>query len=339
MINTNSKYIFTTIAIAILNLLLLFFIKYSHNGLTFEEFDISKFGNLFNLSFLIIFVIGCLLVQTKKNKTNCSRVSPLLYISVLYFLILIVVLTLDFIEIEYPKGYLLGYSYKKIIPMVLLIANQSLVLYSIFIVWSIYLNKSLLSYLTSIFLVASTIVVFVLFTLLSTYNVESVEDEKIQNVNDIGIVLGAAVWSGNKPSPVFKGRIRKSDELYSKGIIKKIQVTGSNAPGEVSEARAAYNFLLKSKSVDKRDILIEENTTTTIEQIRFIKEQLNDKNIGKKFIIISDDFHLKRTLEMAEFFNINAVGISSDYKLNWEKSFYYRLRDSIGLLLFWTFGT
>ncbi len=339
MTNTNSKYIFTTIAIAILNLLLLFYIKYSHNGLTFEEFDLSKFGNLFNLSFLIIFVLGCLLVQTKKNKINCSRVSPLLYISFLYLFILIVVLTLDFIQIEYPKGYLLGYAYKKIIPMILLFGNQSLVLYSIFIVWSIYFNKTLLSYLTSIFLVASTIAALVLFTLLSTYNVESIDEEKIQNVNEIGIVLGAAVWSGNKPSPVFKGRIKKSGELYSKGIIKKIQVTGSNAPGEVSEARAAYNFLLQSKSVNKKDILVEENTTTTIEQIRFIKEKLNDQNNGKKFIIISDDFHLKRILEMADFFNINAIGISSDYKLNWEKSFYYRLRDSIGLLLFWTFGT
>ncbi|MEE9430977.1 MAG: ElyC/SanA/YdcF family protein [Melioribacteraceae bacterium] len=337
--NTNSKYIFTTIAIALLNLLLLFFIKYSHNGLTFEEFDINKFGNLFNLSFVFILVFGCLFLLTRLKQIHSSKVKSLLYISFLYIFLLLVVLGLDFIGIKYLRGYLFGYPYKKIIPMILLIANQSLVLYLIFIVWLIYFKKTLLSYFTSILLVASTIGIFVVFSFLSTYSIEEVTKQKLKNSNDIGIVLGAAVWSGNKPSPIFTGRIEKSNELYSKGIIKKIQLTGSNAPGEVSEARAAYNYLLKKYSVNEKDILIEENTRSTNEQIRFIKEKLNNKNSSNVFIIISDDFHLKRILEMAKFFNINAIGISSDYKLNWEKSIYYRFRDSIGLLLFWTFGT
>ncbi len=337
--NTNSKYIFTTIAIALLNLLLLFFIKYSHNGLTFEEFDINKFGNLFNLSFVFILVFGCLFLLTRLKQIHSSKVKSLLYISFLYIFLLLVVLGLDFIGIKYLRGYLFGYPYKKIIPMILLIANQSLVLYLIFIVWLIYFKKTLLSYFTSILLVASTIGIFVVFSFLSTYSIEEVTKQKLKNSNDIGIVLGAAVWSGNKPSPIFTGRIEKSNELYSKGIIKKIQLTGSNAPGEVSEARAAYNYLLKKYSVNEKDILIEENTGSTNEQIRFIKEKLNNKNSSNVFIIISDDFHLKRILEMAKFFNINAIGISSDYKLNWEKSIYYRFRDSIGLLLFWTFGT
>jgi len=338
MTNTNSKYILSSIAIAFLNLLLLFYVKYSHNGLAFVEFDIWKFGNLFNLSIVILFAIGSLLLFTKVQNISTSKTKSIFFISIIYFILLLTVIISDLFHIIYPPGYLLGYPYKKIIPMILLISNQLLFLYLIFIVWSAYFNKTLLSYLTSILLVVGSIVVMVLISFLSTYNIPKFTEGNVQKLNDIGIVLGAAVWSGNKPSPVFEGRINKSSELYSKGIIKKIQLTGSNAPGEISEAKAAYNHLVKNKVVSIKDILVEENTTTTNEQIRFIKEKLS-KNNEKQFIIISDDFHLKRILEMADFFNINAIGISSDYKLNWEKSFYYRFRDSIGLLLFWTFGT
>ena len=125
--------------------------------------------------------------------------------------------------------------------------------------------------------------------------------------------------------------------MYESGKIKKIHVTGSNAPGEISEAEAARNYLIEL-GISKKDILFESVTSTTSEQIKFIKNELVKKQGMNKILIISDQFHLKRVLEMCRFFNVKAEGIESGYKLNWKKLLYYRLRDSIGLLLFWLFA-
>jgi hypothetical protein len=57
-----------------------------------------------------------------------------------------------------------------------------------------------------------------------------------------------------------------------------------------------------------------------------------------ELIIISDEFHLKRVEEMLDFYEINAKVVPSGYKLNFQKSLYYRIRDSIGLILFWLFA-
>ncbi|MBI9070339.1 MAG: YdcF family protein [Melioribacteraceae bacterium] len=155
--------------------------------------------------------------------------------------------------------------------------------------------------------------------------------------SEIAVVLGAAVYRDNKPSPILKGRIEKAKELIQNNEIGKVQLTGGKAPGEITEGMCAYNYLIE-KGIDEDKLLLEEDTKTTSEQIRFIKNNLVNKKGFDKIIVISDSFHLVRILEMSKFFNINVMCVASDYKLNWEKHFYYKIRDSIGLLLFWFFA-
>ncbi len=333
MNNPNTKYFIIITLIAISNLLLLFYLKYEQNGLDFNEFSLFKVGNLINVIFTFLIISGCCLLTIK----NTANLKILTSISVIYFIPLIIVLILKFSNFHYSDSYLLSYPLKKIIPLLLLLMNQILQLYIIVFSFLFYLNGKNTSYFTSILYVIIAIIFLVGISFYSTFKIDEKHFSK-NNPYDIGIVFGAAVWSGNKPSPIFKGRIEKGFELFEKGIIKKIQLTGGNAPGEVSEARAAINYLTKNKHLNKKDILIEEKTTTTNEQIKFIKENIAGKVKGKKIVFISDNFHLKRILEMADFFNLKAVGVASGYKLTWKKSLFYRLRDSIGLLLFWIFG-
>ena len=150
--------------------------------------------------------------------------------------------------------------------------------------------------------------------------------------------MGAAVWSKNKPSPIFSRRIDKGADLLLKNKIKRLQLTGGNAPGEISEARAAFNYITKYYNLKTENILIEETTSTTNEQIRFMRNKVVNSNDRNSIVFISDQFHLKRISEMADFYNLNAKVIASEYKLNYQNSLYYRFRDSIGLVLFWLFA-
>jgi vancomycin permeability regulator SanA len=69
-----------------------------------------------------------------------------------------------------------------------------------------------------------------------------------------------------------------------------------------------------------------------------IRDSYFTGKIPLRVVIISDDFHLPRTIEMCRFFNINTDGLASDYNLSLEKLLYYRIRESFALVLFWLFG-
>ncbi len=154
---------------------------------------------------------------------------------------------------------------------------------------------------------------------------------------NIGVVLGAAVWSGNKPSPSLSSRVDKAIELFNKGYTGKILFTGSNAPGELSEAEVAFNYA-REMGMDTTKISLEQVTTSSSEQIQFIKNKLEPDKEIKDIIIISDSYHLPRILEISRFYNINIKVASSKLQLNFKDKLYNKIRESLALVVFWCFA-
>src|SRR5882672_12918514 len=114
---------------------------------------------------------------------------------------------------------------------------------------------------------------------------------------DAAIVLGAAVW-GNEVSPVFRERINHALELYRSGKVRKIIFTGGQGNrNEMTEAAAARAYAMKN-GVAENDILIEEASHTTYENVVNAK-QLADANGLKKILLVSDPMHMKRAVAMA----------------------------------------
>lgn len=114
---------------------------------------------------------------------------------------------------------------------------------------------------------------------------------------DAAIVLGAAVWSSGV-SPVFRERINHGIELYQKGKVRKLIFTGGQGnPGEPTEAAAARDYALQS-GVPLQDMLIEQKSHTTYENILYAKQVADAQGI-KKVLIVSDPLHMKRAVLMA----------------------------------------
>jgi uncharacterized SAM-binding protein YcdF (DUF218 family) len=115
--------------------------------------------------------------------------------------------------------------------------------------------------------------------------------------SDAAIVLGAAVW-GADVSPVFKERINHGIDLYRKGRVRKLIFTGGQGnPGEPTESSAARDYALQL-GIPADDILIEEKSHTTYENILYAK-QLTDAHGQRKVLIVSDPLHMKRAVAMA----------------------------------------
>lgn len=154
---------------------------------------------------------------------------------------------------------------------------------------------------------------------------------------DAGIILGAAVWGGNRPSPILRERINKGSELYKNGVIKNIVLTGGGAPGEMTEAEVSKNELIK-RGIDEKYIFIENQSNSTLEQITYINDNFYKKAGWDNVILISDNFHLFRAKQICRFFKMNAYTVSSDTPLSAESDFSFCMKESFAVMLFWLFG-
>lgn len=312
------------------------FIKYKINGLTLLDYRIDYIGNVLNILISVGVISGFLLMGIKKKPVEKGRLNFLLVLQVLSLASLAIsIILFDFIKLA-TNEFLFSFPIKKVYTGFLMIISIFLQIYSLLYSWGIILGLEKLFEIRTLLRSISAILILLLFSIFFVWNVNGYKGNN-EIKYEYALIPGAAVWKKDKPSPIFEGRIRKALELYRRGSIKKIILTGGNAPGELSEAEVAYKYLT-NLGVDYRNLIVEQLTSTTTEQIRYIKHDNEAANSNSKILIISDDFHLARILQICKFFNIEADGISTEYKLTFEKTLFYRTRESIALLLFWFFA-
>lgn len=318
-------------------LFFLFKIKYNNQSLSLSDFNLYNIGNLLNLIVIVVLIIGIAVYSLqKRNKISVSRVMTF---TAIITILLAAAYYSTTINLPFQKFYYLGqFGNKLFIGLLFFLYLYLLIAFSSYI-WLSVFGRNTMLILRS--LLNSILILFILL-LFAFYHV-NVSDPQIDNEildpdeKNIAVVLGAAVWSNNQPSPILAARVDKAIQLLDSGIVGRIQFTGSNAPGEISEAEAAYYYAL-TRGGDSSKLLIESKTTSTYEQIQFIRKKLMPKETINNVIIVSDNFHLVRIEECSKFNNIRIYAVASDLKLNFEKEIYNRLRESIGVLFFWFFA-
>lgn len=191
-----------------------------------------------------------------------------------------------------------------------------------------------------VFSTAVLLTVIVFFTTIASVLISPLEEgitRTPRGTADAGVVLGAAVWSGNKPSPVLRERVRRAWELLSDNRVQFVVLTGGHAPSEKSEAEVGRRLLMEM-GADPTRLVKEERSGSTLEQILYIRDTLQHTQDWHSFIIISDQFHLKRALEICAFNRISAQGVSSESPLSPVSLVFYHIRESAALILYWLFG-
>ncbi len=222
------------------------------------------------------------------------------------------------------KHYLFSHPVSEVLKGFVFSLFQFLQFILLVILWLNLLGRNKLIYVKGILysvILTALLLIFSFFYL--NQNQENYKSDRADNKLVVGVVLGAAVWSNNKPSPSLSARVDEAIDLYNKKIIDKIQLTGSNAPGELSEAKVALFYLYK-RLINMDDIWLEENTTSTTEQVRFIKDNLISQNNVGSIVIISDSYHLTRVNEICNFYKIKSSFAPSNLKLNFQNKFIIR---------------
>ncbi|MCP1660089.1 YdcF family protein [Neisseria perflava] len=121
---------------------------------------------------------------------------------------------------------------------------------------------------------------------------------------DAAVVLGAAAWD-KRPSPVFRERINHAITLYQSHRVDKIVFTGGTPKkGYMTEAEVGRRYALK-QGIPAKDILFENTSRSTYENLRNIRPVLRANGI-ENIVIVSDPYHLARARAIAQDFGIQA---------------------------------
>lgn len=157
------------------------------------------------------------------------------------------------------------------------------------------------------------ILIFLIISVYIGFSIYSFTNNKIKKSDGI-LVLGCRV-KGETPSVSLERRMETALNLYNKGYGEKIILSGGQGKGEdITEAEAMRRYFIANR-VNPLDLIIEDKSTTTYENIEFSKK-LMDRNKIESIIIVSNGYHLKRASSIAEKFNIDATYkgfVLSDY--------------------------
>ncbi|MCW3849159.1 YdcF family protein [Sphingomonas sp. LB-2] len=122
---------------------------------------------------------------------------------------------------------------------------------------------------------------------------------------DVGIVLGAGVTNG-KPSAPFVARIDYAVQLYKAGRVRRLLMSGGPIMGQREEALVGRDRAM-ALGVPADAILIEPKSWTTY--LNFVEsKQVMDANGATTALVITEPFHMMRSLRMARDLGMNVQG-------------------------------
>ena len=141
------------------------------------------------------------------------------------------------------------------------------------------------------------------------YYVKYTVMDKIKNIDEVEnidtlIVLGAKVHDDGRLSLMLKDRLDKTIEVYNKLDIKKVIVSGDSEHKDYDETTKMKEYLINN-GIPEEDIIVDIYGLSTYDSIYRLK---NVYGINKS-IIITQKYHLYRSLYIANSLGIEAYGI------------------------------
>ena len=171
--------------------------------------------------------------------------------------------------------------------------------------------------------------IILLIGILINVYIESVIKKHIySDINNVpksytGLVLGAFVSERGTPSYVLRQRLDKAVELYKAGKIERILVSGDHGKKNYDEVNGMKEYLLKN-GIPLKDIFLDHAGFDTYSSMVRAKEIFEVDSV----IIITQKFHLPRSVYIARKKGLNAYGVVANTDNKYE-NIYNQGRDKI----------
>jgi vancomycin permeability regulator SanA len=124
---------------------------------------------------------------------------------------------------------------------------------------------------------------------------------------DCIVVLGCKVHENGSLSHMLRDRLIRAIELYKSGVAPKILMSGDHGSDGYDEVNAMKQFAIEN-GVPSEDVFMDHAGFSTYETVYRAKEIFK----AEKIVIVTQEYHLYRALYIADRFDIEAKGVSSD---------------------------
>ncbi|MBR6798718.1 MAG: YdcF family protein [Firmicutes bacterium] len=142
----------------------------------------------------------------------------------------------------------------------------------------------------------------------------SVSNETLVEISRIEpeciMVLGASVHPDGTPSPMLEDRLEAGIELYNRGVAPKLLLTGDNGQIEYNEVEAMKNYAVNA-GVPEEDIFLDHAGFSTYDSVYRASYVFGVESM----VVVTQEYHLYRTLHGCKKMGIEAVGIGADQEV------------------------
>lgn len=154
-----------------------------------------------------------------------------------------------------------------------------------------------------------TILCLILFNCMINNFAEGKTFNKVSEIkkNNVGLVLGTAKQlKDGRMNLYFIFRINACVELFKNGKINFILISGDNSRTNYDEA-SDFKFALMEKGIPENKIFLDYAGFRTLDSVLRAKEIFGQSELT----IISQEFHNKRAIYLANHFGIDAIGYNA----------------------------
>lgn len=124
---------------------------------------------------------------------------------------------------------------------------------------------------------------------------------------DCILVLGARVWDNGSPGAMLEDRLLQGIELYKAGASDRLLMSGDHGSDEYDEVNPMKNFAVE-RNVPSEHIFMDHAGFSTYDSMYRARDVFQ----VKKVVIITQEFHLYRSLYIANKLGLDAYGVASD---------------------------
>ncbi|MHA6801255.1 SanA/YdcF family protein [Bounagaea algeriensis] len=121
------------------------------------------------------------------------------------------------------------------------------------------------------------------------------------------LVLGAGVRSDGRPSLILRGRLETALDLWERGAVRRIVVSGSPASRGHSEPVVMREHLV-ARGVPPAAVVLDESGVDTWRSCLHVSRELRLDSV----IVVTTRFHLPRSVALCRRAGVDAYGVGHD---------------------------
>ena len=124
---------------------------------------------------------------------------------------------------------------------------------------------------------------------------------------DCILVLGAGVKADGSPTPMLADRLSRGAELYAITASDVLSLTGDSVKPSYDETTAMYTYAIEH-NIPEEDIIVDKYGIATYDSLYRAKDIFG----YNKIIIVTQRYHMYRSLYLAESLGIDSVGVCAE---------------------------